>query len=113
MNPIERVWRDLKDALVWLQSPNLAAQQDYIAQLLRGYQAATLQALTGYTYLVDAVHPVEGEFRQVGPVLAGQPGRGQSVEVPDWSATDTEAVLVAAGYEVAEVDALRAEGVVA
>jgi transposase len=56
LNPIERVWRDLKDALAWLHFPNLDAQQDYIAQLLRGYQAATLQALTGYTYLVDAVH---------------------------------------------------------
>jgi transposase len=56
LNPIERVWRDLKDALAWLHFPNLDAQQDYIAQLLRGYQAAPLQALTGYTYLVDAVH---------------------------------------------------------
>ena len=56
LNPIERVWRDRKDALAWRHFPNLDAQQDYIAQLLRGYQAATLQALTGYTYLVDAVH---------------------------------------------------------
>jgi transposase len=56
LNPIERVWRDLKDALAWLQFPNLDAQQDYIATLLRGYQDVTLQALTGYTYLVDAIH---------------------------------------------------------
>jgi transposase len=54
--PIERVWRDLKDALAWLQFPHLDAQQDYLANLLRGYQAVTLQALTGYTYLVDAIH---------------------------------------------------------
>jgi transposase len=35
LNPIERVWRDLKDALAWLQFPNLEVQQDYVAQLLR------------------------------------------------------------------------------
>ena len=56
LNPIERVWRDLKDALAWLQFPNLEVQQDYVAQLLRAYQAATLQALTGYPYLVQAIH---------------------------------------------------------
>ena len=59
LNPIERVWRDLKDALAWLQFPTLDAQQDDIAHLLRGYQAVTLQALTGYTYLVDAVHALD------------------------------------------------------
>jgi SAM-dependent methyltransferase len=59
LNPIERVWRDLKDALAWLQFPNLDVQQDYIANLLRGYQAVTLQALTGYTYLVDAIHALD------------------------------------------------------
>jgi transposase len=56
LNPIERVWRDLKDALAWLQFPNLEVQQGYVAQLLRAYQAATLQALTSYPYLVEAIH---------------------------------------------------------
>jgi transposase len=55
LNPIERVWRDLKDALAWLQFPNLDVQQDYIAQLLQAYAAATLQTLTGYSYLVEAI----------------------------------------------------------
>jgi putative transposase len=56
LSPIERVWRDLKDALAWLQFPTLEVQQNYIAYLLRGYEAATLQALTGYTYLIEAIH---------------------------------------------------------
>jgi transposase len=56
LNPIERVWRDLKDALAWLQFPTLEVQQDYIAHLLREYKAATLQALTSYSYLVEAIH---------------------------------------------------------
>jgi DDE superfamily endonuclease len=36
LNPIERVWRDLKDALAWLQFPPLEVQHDSIAQLLQG-----------------------------------------------------------------------------
>jgi transposase len=56
LNPIERVWRDLKDALAWLQFANLDAQQDYLSLLLRGYEAATLQSLTSYPYLVEAIH---------------------------------------------------------
>ncbi len=56
LNPIERGWRDLKDALAWLQFPTLEVQQDYIATLLRAYEAATLQSLTGYPYLVEAIY---------------------------------------------------------
>jgi hypothetical protein len=56
LNPIERVWRDLKDVLAWLQFPTLDVQQDYIATLLRAYEATTRQSLTGYTYLVEAIY---------------------------------------------------------
>ncbi len=56
VNPIERVWRDLKDTLAWLQFPTLDAQPDYLATLLRAYEAATLQALTSDTSLVEAIH---------------------------------------------------------
>jgi transposase len=47
LNPMERVWRDLKDALAWLHFPTLEAQQDYIATLLQAYEAATLHSLAG------------------------------------------------------------------
>ena len=56
LNPIERVWRDLKAALAWLQFPTLDGQQDHVATLLRAYEAATLQALTSYPYLIEAIH---------------------------------------------------------
>jgi transposase len=56
LNPIARVWRDLKDALAWRQLPTPDEQQDYVATLLGGYEAATLQALTAYPYLVEAIH---------------------------------------------------------
>jgi hypothetical protein len=56
LNPIERLWRDLKDDLAWQQFMNLDAQQTYVGDLLRAYDAPTLQSLTGYAYLVDAIN---------------------------------------------------------
>jgi transposase len=56
LNPIERVWRDLKDDLAWGQFNDLAAQLDYVGDLLQAYDAPTLQSLTGYTYLVEAIN---------------------------------------------------------
>jgi transposase len=44
LNPIERVWRDLKDDVAWLQFADLDAQQDYLT-LLQDYAAATLNRL--------------------------------------------------------------------
>jgi transposase len=56
LNPIERVWRDLKDDLAWQQFANLDAQQTYVGDLLQAYDAPTLQSLTSYTYLVEAIN---------------------------------------------------------
>jgi transposase len=56
LNPSERVGRDLKDDLAWQQFPNVEAQPDYVGQWLRAYDARTLQSLTGYVYLVDAIN---------------------------------------------------------
>jgi transposase len=56
LNPIERLWRDLKDELAWQQFISVEAQQDHVSQLLQAYDAPTLQALTGYAYLVEAIN---------------------------------------------------------
>jgi transposase len=56
LNPIERVWRDLKAAWAWLHFAHLEGQPDSGAELLRAYETTTLQALTGYTSLVEAIH---------------------------------------------------------
>jgi hypothetical protein len=56
LNPIERVWRDLKDNMAWLQCAKLDAQQDDLNLLLQAYEAATLQSLAGFPYLVEAIH---------------------------------------------------------
>jgi transposase len=56
LNPIERVWRDLKDDLAWQHFPDLEAQQDYVGDLLQAYNTSTLQSLTCYAYLVEAIN---------------------------------------------------------
>jgi putative transposase len=56
LNPIERVWRDLKDDLAWQQCLDLDAHQVYGADWLPAYHAPMLQALTGYADLVDAIN---------------------------------------------------------
>jgi transposase len=56
LNPIERLWRDVKDGLAWQQFTDLEAQQDRLSTLLQAYEADTLQSLTGYPYLVEAIY---------------------------------------------------------
>jgi transposase len=56
LNPIERLWRDLKDDLAWCQFTDLGAQQHKVGDLLRAYDAIALQSLTGYAYLVEAIN---------------------------------------------------------
>jgi hypothetical protein len=56
LNPIERVWRDLKDTLAWLQFASLEAPQDYVATFLKSDEPTTLRSLTGYAYLIEAIH---------------------------------------------------------
>jgi putative transposase len=59
LNPIERVWRDLKDDLAWQQFMHLEAQQIYVGNLLQAYDVPTLQSLTGYAYLVEAINALD------------------------------------------------------
>lgn len=56
LNPIERVWRALKDEVAWEPFADLAAQLDDVSHLLQADDAATLQSLTGYAYLVEAIY---------------------------------------------------------
>ena len=54
-----------------------------------------------------------GTFRQVGPVLAGMPGRGAPVVAGDPSRSDAEDLLGAAGLAADRIAELRTKGVVA
>jgi alpha-methylacyl-CoA racemase len=61
----------------------------------------------------DAVHPTDGAFRQVAPVLAGQVRPNEPIDVPDMSASDADELLRAAGLAPEQIAALLDDGVVA
>jgi alpha-methylacyl-CoA racemase len=84
-----------------------------VAPVLTIAEAAADEQFAARGAIVDATHPTEGAFRQVGPVLAGQPRQGEAVDVPDWSVTSTDEVLAAVGYSNAELAALRDDEVIA
>jgi DDE superfamily endonuclease len=60
LNPMARVWRDLKDDAAWQQCADLKAHQDDLGHLLQAYQAVTLQSLAGDPDLVEAIHALCG-----------------------------------------------------
>jgi len=61
---------------------------------------------------MKARHPEHGEFRQVGPILAGGDRDQPMHEVRPVGETDAEALLTAAGYGTEEIQALRESGAV-
>ena len=56
VNPAERVWQALKDALAWQSFTNLAALQARVIAIVAPWEAAMLQSLTAYPFIVDAIN---------------------------------------------------------
>jgi alpha-methylacyl-CoA racemase len=62
---------------------------------------------------VQAKHDRHGEFRQVGPVLAGTDRTRSTYSVRDSATTDTDELLRGVGMTEREIEKMRSEGVVA
>jgi alpha-methylacyl-CoA racemase len=62
---------------------------------------------------VEASHPAQGRFRQVGAVLAGSTPPAAPVVLRAAGHTDTETLLREAGYSTQELAAMRSQGVIA
>jgi hypothetical protein len=59
LNPVERLWEDLKyriDPLDARVRSRLAALQEQVTGIVRHYTVETIASLTGYPYLVEAVN---------------------------------------------------------
>lgn len=56
LNPMERLWRDLKDQLAHSVAKTLDALSDTVCGVIQRYSQAALQSLTGFAYFVQAVH---------------------------------------------------------
>jgi len=58
LNPIERLWRDLKDWLSLASPATLEALSNLLGARLRAYSAAALRSLTGFSSLLTALAQV-------------------------------------------------------
>jgi transposase len=56
LNPIERLWQDLKAQLAWLVVAQLEALERHVETMIRQYSRAAIQSLTSYPYFVHAVN---------------------------------------------------------
>jgi transposase len=60
LNPIERLWRDLKDWLAPYQPTSLAQLSKLLETRLKLYTPSALRSLTGFRYLLTAAQQVLG-----------------------------------------------------
>jgi transposase len=58
LNPIERLWRDLKDWRASYQPTTLEELSKLLCVRLRQFSPATLRSLTGFSYLLSAAQAV-------------------------------------------------------
>ena len=56
LNPIERLWQDMKDQLAWVLAAQLEELEHHVATIIRRYTKTALQALTAFPYFVHAVN---------------------------------------------------------
>jgi transposase len=58
LNPIERLWRDMKEQLAWVLAATIEELEHRVAMILTRYSHATIRSLTSYPYFVRAVNAV-------------------------------------------------------
>ena len=56
LNPIERLWQDIKDEISCSVYETLDELKEAVAEVLRRYSHQDIASLTGYQYIVDAVN---------------------------------------------------------
>jgi hypothetical protein len=56
VNPAERVWQALKDALAWQCFRDLAHLQAQVGKIVQAWDADMLRSLTAYPFILDAIN---------------------------------------------------------
>ena len=56
LNPLERLWQDLKAQWAWVLAATIEAWEHQVETIIRRYTKATLQSLTAYPSVVQAVN---------------------------------------------------------
>jgi transposase len=55
LNPIERLWRDIKDRLARDLPDTLDELSEWVAQIINQYSTDDIRSLTGFSYLIKAI----------------------------------------------------------
>jgi transposase len=56
LNPIERLWQDIKLRVPRFLYSKLEELKDAVASILNSYSKSTIASITGYSYLIDAIN---------------------------------------------------------
>ena len=56
LNPVERLWQDLKDRLAFDFYEHLSSLRQETRMALRSYTNEAVRSLTGYSYLLETIH---------------------------------------------------------
>jgi transposase len=56
LNPIERVWRDMKDKLCWELYSSLQELRDRVYAVLKTLNCEVIASLAGWDYITNALH---------------------------------------------------------
>ena len=95
----------------WVQA--LAPNDTCVAPVCSIEEVTRDQHFEARGLFVDAEHPEQGAFRQLGPVFAGSPKQEGAYQAVDASKTDTDELLAEAGIGEAEIQSMRQAGVIA
>jgi transposase len=60
LNPIERLWEDIKAEIADELYPTIQALMDKVASIIKRYTKEAIQSLTSYPYLIEAVNAILG-----------------------------------------------------
>lgn len=58
LNPIERFWRDMKDKVALHNFQDEQELEQWINNTIKAYSKEQIASLTGYDYIINAVHQV-------------------------------------------------------
>jgi transposase len=60
LNPIERLWEDIKAEIANELYPTMEALMEKVASVLKSYTKEMIQSITSYPYLMDAINGIIG-----------------------------------------------------
>lgn len=88
----------------------LASQNTCVAPVLDIAEVVEIEHLQSRHSFMQANHPEQGKFKQLGPVLAGGERNQPTHQVRPSDVTDADAILRSAGFSEEDVERLKRSG---